>query len=220
MKDCSYCGATNEDSAVHCRGCGQNEFRIAPAKKSPPPEPKPRSPVTARALTAEEQAQAVVTLCSCRTLEEADAMVSRLKSFGIEALLPDEFLQQAVAWNLNTYGYVRVQVPTAQYPQAAEALQLDPLDAGESSDAGARLDPLGDDPTRLARAAEPLPLSMKCLLLFLPGTCAGLIFAALIRTSYLRKGYQRRADSVWNYVALGLAFWAIVYLSLALAALR
>lgn len=56
----------------------------------------------------------------CRTLAEADLIVSRLRAAGIEAFLPDECLMQTVAWNFNTYGYVRVQISPKDYDAARE----------------------------------------------------------------------------------------------------
>ncbi len=62
------------------------------------------------------------TLVKCRTLTEADLVVSRLDAAGITTFLPDEFVMQAISWNLNTYGYVRVQVSPKDYEQAKELL--------------------------------------------------------------------------------------------------
>lgn len=66
----------------------------------------------------------LVTLVRCRTLPEADLVVSELSSVGIEAFIPDEFLSQAMAWNLNAFGYVRVQISPKDY-QAAKEFLLD-----------------------------------------------------------------------------------------------
>ena len=65
-------------------------------------------------------------LTRCRTLMEAEMLVSRLDSTGIYAFIPDQFLMQAVTWNLNTYGYVRVQVSPKDYAAAKEFLLATP----------------------------------------------------------------------------------------------
>jgi len=49
-------------------------------------------------------------------------IVGRLDGAGIFAVIPDEYLMQAVSWNLNTYGYVRVQVAPLDYEAAKECL--------------------------------------------------------------------------------------------------
>lgn len=72
----------------------------------------------------------LVTLVRCRTLAEADLVVSELSSAGIEAFIPDEFLSQAMAWNLNAFGYVRVQVSPKDYQAAKEFLIDSQSDSG------------------------------------------------------------------------------------------
>jgi hypothetical protein len=71
----------------------------------------------------------LVTLIRCRTLTEADLIVSELRGAGISAFIPDEFLSQTVLWNLNTYGYVRVQVSPKDYASAKEFLLASPGNA-------------------------------------------------------------------------------------------
>lgn len=53
-----------------------------------------------------------------RTLAETDMIVSILEAAEIGAVIPDEFLMQAICWNLATYGYVRVQVAPKDYDSA------------------------------------------------------------------------------------------------------
>ncbi|HWF19684.1 MAG TPA: DUF2007 domain-containing protein [Verrucomicrobiae bacterium] len=65
----------------------------------------------------------------CRTLLEADLIVSRLAAAEIPAFIPDQFLLQAVAFNLNTYGYVRVQVSPKDYEAAKEYLGNSEIDS-------------------------------------------------------------------------------------------
>ena len=73
-------------------------------------------------LWVAEEKQNIITLMKCRTLVDADMVVSRLKPAGIEAFLPDESLMQTTGWNLNTYGYVRVQIATKDYEAAREKM--------------------------------------------------------------------------------------------------
>lgn len=77
-------------------------------------------------LTPADMLKDLVVLTSCRTLLEAEVIVSQLDSTGIYAFIPDQFLMQAVTWNLNTYGYVRVQVSPKDYVAAKEFLLAAP----------------------------------------------------------------------------------------------
>ncbi len=70
-----------------------------------------------------------VTLITCGTLLEADVIAGRLGTAGIPTFIPDEFLSQAVSWNLNTYGYVRVQVAPKDYESAKTFLLTSAKDA-------------------------------------------------------------------------------------------
>ena len=45
-----------------------------------------------------------------------------LESNGIETFIPDQHLMQAIGFNLNTYGYVRIQVRRKDYANAKELL--------------------------------------------------------------------------------------------------
>jgi len=110
MKLCSYCGRENAEESRFCAECGK-EFdaqakvarRDAGGKRGDDPD--------------------WVTVVKCRTLMEADLLVARLRAAGIESFLPDE-ASLAAALPCNTYGYVRVQVPPAQF-EAARALLED-----------------------------------------------------------------------------------------------
>jgi hypothetical protein len=68
----------------------------------------------------------LVVLMRCRTLLEAEMIVSQLEAAGIYSFIPDQFLMQTVSWNLNTYGYVRVQVSPKDYAAAKEFLLATP----------------------------------------------------------------------------------------------
>jgi hypothetical protein len=107
MKECAYCGRENEDAAARCRECGTEEF-----KSEAPASPREQSDLS----------EELITLTSSRNLPEADLIVSRLDAAGIEAFIPDEFLMQAVGFNLNTFGYVRVQVRRKDLERAKELL--------------------------------------------------------------------------------------------------
>ena len=56
-------------------------------------------------------------------------IVTRLDCAGITTFIPDQFLMQSIAWNVNTYGFVRVQVPPKEYEAAKEFLSADVGDA-------------------------------------------------------------------------------------------
>jgi|SRR5678809_676642 hypothetical protein len=131
MKLCTYCGRENEDAAVACRECGAGEFKDAASEERPATESEslPLSALDFVPLAPEEMQMRFVTLLKCRTLLEADMIVGQLDSAGINAFIPDEFLMQSVAWHLNTYGFVRVQVPPAQYEAAKAFLLASPADA-------------------------------------------------------------------------------------------
>jgi ribosomal protein L40E len=113
MKECAYCGGKNEDDAVHCSSCGTEEF-------------KTDAPVETPKLEEQEE---FVTVCSCQRLTDADMIVGRLEAAGIETFVPDEFLMQTIGFNLNTYGYVRVQVRRKDYASAKElcAIAVEPV---------------------------------------------------------------------------------------------
>ena len=101
MKKCSYCGAEYPDDAVKC---AVDETLFDLTAGPPPPE------------------NDLVTLVSCPTLVAADTIACVLRAAGIEVFLPDECLMQAVGWNFNTYGYVRVQVSPKDYETAKNLL--------------------------------------------------------------------------------------------------
>jgi hypothetical protein len=104
MKICAYCGRENRDDAANCSGCGEDTFQSdAPAQDQPTDDP-----------------DNLVTLTKCAKLADADLIVSLLEAAGIQAFIPDEHLMQNIGFNLNTYGYVRVQVRPQDYAMAKE----------------------------------------------------------------------------------------------------
>lgn len=207
MKSCAYCGRENDDAATSCCECGTGEFRSN--NPTPLPEqPKPDPPVAAkpRPLSQEEKQQAFVTLCTWRTLEEADALVTQMKVADIESFLPDEALMTIVAWNLNTYGFVRVQVLTEQYEAAAEFLANRNLLAT----------PANDEAAAMAKATLPLSVWMKWVMFLLPAGCwPTLIVAACICGRYRVKGYKRRAEDASVMLLIGFLCWALFWLAVA-----
>jgi hypothetical protein len=106
VKGCAYCGQSNDDAAVFCPGCGTEFSAVAPDESLPK-------------LDKQEE---LVTLVATQRLPDADVIVGRLEVAGIEAFIPDEFLMQTIGFNLNTYGYVRVQVRRRDFENAKELL--------------------------------------------------------------------------------------------------
>lgn len=114
MKHCDYCGRENEDSAVHCSECGSEQSKTSGVAEAVPELGE----------TGTKVDQRLVLLMRCRTLLEADMVVSQLRAAGIDAMIPDEFLVQAVSWNLNTFGFVRVQVMEDDYEFARQIVSV------------------------------------------------------------------------------------------------
>jgi hypothetical protein len=108
MKQCAYCGGENEDAAVRCQECGTEECKTekAPAKQTHELDPQDE----------------LVTLLSKQRLADADLAVSRLEAAGIDGFIPDQHLMQTIGFNLNTFGYVRVQVRRRDLKRAEELL--------------------------------------------------------------------------------------------------
>lgn len=134
MKHCTYCGKENDDAAVYCRECGTAEFKETAFADKPAasaatePESGTTESGSASAKlefltpTPREMESDLVNLLTCRTLGEADLLVAQLETAGIPAFIPDQFLLQNVGFNLNTYGYVRIQVSPKDYAAAKELL--------------------------------------------------------------------------------------------------
>ncbi len=49
-------------------------------------------------------------------------VVCKLRAAGIAAFIPDEFLMQTIGFNVNTFGYVRVQVAPKDHDAAKAVL--------------------------------------------------------------------------------------------------
>ena len=106
MKKCGYCGRENPDDAALCSGCGTDGFE----KEAP-----------AGTVQADHQNDFVL-LTTCRTLADADLIVSRLAGAGIGAFIPDEFVMQNAGFNPNQFGVLRVQVRRKDFNSAKELL--------------------------------------------------------------------------------------------------
>ncbi len=120
MKTCSYCGAEYPDDATMCPVDHTSLNRPEPPQ---PVAPAPESPkYNFPELSALDRQKDFVTLVSCRTLPEADFIVSRLRAAGIDAFIPDESLMQVMGYDLNAFGYVRVQVAPKDYDAAKDLI--------------------------------------------------------------------------------------------------
>jgi hypothetical protein len=103
MKKCDYCGTEGDNEAVVCLGCGK-EFQKPDASGSEPQLVDP--------------ALNLATVASFASLAEAQLLVSRLESAGIEACIPEEYSSQIFA-GVIPLGMVTVRVAVKDYRQAA-----------------------------------------------------------------------------------------------------
>jgi hypothetical protein len=124
MRTCSYCGAEYPDDVLQCPVDHTSLVAesAAPASASPAASDPQRPLYEFTPLPPEDRQKDFVTLLRCGTLVSADMVVSRLRAAGIEAFIPDECLMQTIGFNLNTFGYVRVQTTPNDYERAKALL--------------------------------------------------------------------------------------------------
>jgi hypothetical protein len=123
MNRCSYCGVEYPDDVLQCP---IDHTPLVEPGVAAPPDPPPSKPARSghefASLSAADRQKDLVTLVACGTLVEADLLASRLRAAGIQAFIPDECLMQTIGFNLNTFGYVRVQVAPGDYDAARDLL--------------------------------------------------------------------------------------------------
>ena len=145
VKRCAYCGKENIDEAVRCCECGTDAFKSAedPVAQAPAQKADPHREQSIPGwlmekvgiLSAEEMQKQFVTVTTCRTLPEADMIVSDLEGAGITAFVPDQFAIQNFSF-ANTLGYVRVQVAPSDFEAARELLADRGVDEATNSEPG------------------------------------------------------------------------------------
>ncbi len=125
MKTCPYCGAKYPDGTP-C--CVIDQTPLSPPQPTPHPtshpvtESLPPAEFEFAPLTEEQKQMDLVTLVRCGTLLSADLISTRLRAAGIETFIPDQSVVQAMGFNLNSVGYVRVQISPADYDAAKEII--------------------------------------------------------------------------------------------------
>ena len=161
---------------------------------------QPPAPVAEDAEAPPDDTTLWVTVKSCQSLPAADAVRGQLEAAGFTTLIPDESLMQSVAWNLNAYGFVRVQVLAAQAEAALKALASW---EAETASVTAEQD--------AARANLPLSWPMCALAFLLPATCCpGMGMMLMARSGYLKQDCQRKAADLGVWFIVGIIFWALV----------
>ena len=159
------------------------------------------SGITSIPGTAPSDGEVLVTLVKCETLAEADAIRAQLEAAEIATFLPDEALMQTVAWNVSTYGFIRVQVSSQDYETAKQLLSSMRQDTAEATtEPGPQL------------AELPLSWPMRCFAFAMPLlTCPSLLIFAVAKGGYSRQGCERKATELWHWFAGGVVFWVFVF---------
>src|SRR5437879_12917822 len=127
MKLCAYCGHGNDETALQCCECGTEEFKSSSAISAS--DESAGQQLRFADLAPRAMQNDLVTLVRCRTLLEADMIVSQLEAAGIPAFVPDQFLMQLAASSPNAFGVVRVQVSSQSHDAARELLSARQQDA-------------------------------------------------------------------------------------------
>ena len=195
---------------MKCPNCGKSLWFVQDVcpfcKTAIARDPKPASTAapTAESKAAENAgAEGLVTLTQCGTLVEADALRARLEAAGIRAILPDEMLMQTIAWNVNTYGFVRVQVSSRDYEAARQVLSSMSQEAATPTES--------DTEPEIKLGELPLSWPMRCFAFLLPLlTCPGLIIFAITKGGYSSRGCDRKATQWWHWFAAGVIFWFLI----------
>jgi RNA polymerase subunit RPABC4/transcription elongation factor Spt4 len=119
MKNCSYCGRENDDSAVVCRECG-TEFDTSP----------PAAPVDPQ---LEDLSLSLVIAATFSNVVDASLFKTRLEAAGIEACIPEELTPQ-ILWSVipSPLERVTVRVAAKDY-DAARALFTENIDASTTA---------------------------------------------------------------------------------------
>jgi cell division septation protein DedD len=108
MKNCSYCGRENEDSATVCRECG-TEF--------PVPEP-----VSEDEVRLKDPSESLITVAAFDDLAQANLLKSRLEGAGIEACIPEDLAPNLFAINKPLQEPFTVRVAAKDADAAKELL--------------------------------------------------------------------------------------------------
>ena len=142
-----------------------------------------------------------VTLVKCETLAEADAIRAQLEASNIPSFLPDEALMQTIAWNVNTYGFIRIQIASKDYEAAKEVLSsLKQNVAVDISEQGVKL------------AELSLSWPMRCFAFTMPLLmCPGMLLFALAKSGYSRQGCKRKTTELWRWFVYGAVFWLVAF---------
>jgi ribosomal protein L40E len=150
---CDWCGRKNVAGADNCPECGTSLRRPKAKTHIEPQIAQPLVRWKFKTLTPDEMKMDLVTLLTCQNIVEADVVLAQLESIGISAFIPDEFVAQTMAWNINGFGYVRVQVAPRDYERAKAFL----LELSDSAEPGAAPNGGPTTPSRNLGAREGPP---------------------------------------------------------------
>ena len=196
---------------MKCPRCGNSLWFVkdvcsfCKSALGPPPRAASKAPqpldLSAEADPVPPDGGDLVTLVKCATLGEADAIRTQLEASDITSFLPDEALMQTIAWNVNAYGFIRVQVGSQDYQAAQEVLACMSEDsAADGPEAGVKM------------AALPLSWPMRGLAFTMPLLlCPGLLMFVVAKGGYSSRGCDRKATELWHWFAGGVVFWLMAF---------
>ena len=192
MKQCDYCGRSNDDAVTACCECGssllatrsQPETLGSPRKLEPDETPQ----------GAFAQKDGNVIKLKCRTPEEAYLVSDELENHDIVPILPDD---GELYSEYKRNGYVEVRVSAKAYESVAD------------------LRPVVEFQHKRLRGEQALPyfgkaLAMGCGAFLEPGW---LVFAWLL-SSYQANGYYRKAKEFKLWFLFGLVAWVLMIVGL------